>query len=153
VLLISNRSKCVGLLGVVGLLAGAAFAGGPRANAAKVSQLSVADAQKKLNKASNRFIENVGQWPNKAMFFARAEHLNFWVTKEGLTFDYFSAKASGKHPSKKGQVIGMSFDGAKSFNPQGEGKLKFITDYLSAKLKRQHTASSFSGAVPMKSIR
>jgi len=105
VLLISNRSKCVGLLGVVGLLASSAFAGGPRANAAKVPQLSVSEAQKKLNKASFRFIENVGQWPDKAMFFARAEHLNFWVTKEGLTFDYFSAKTAGIHPTKKGQVV------------------------------------------------
>lgn len=146
-LLISNRSKCVGLLGVVGLLASSAFAGGPRANAAKVPQLSVSEAQKKLNKASFRFIENVGQWPDKAMFFARAEHLNFWVTKEGLTFDYFSAKTAGIHPTKKGQVVGMSFDGAKSFNPQGEGKLGFISDYLNAKLVRRHTAHSYRGAV------
>ncbi len=146
-LLISNRSKCVGLLGVVGLLASAAFAGGPRANAAKVSQLPVAEAKKKLNKASNRFIENVGQWPEKARYLTRSENLNVWLTKEGLTFDYFKAKVSERNPSRKGQVIGMSFDGAKSFNPVGEGKLRFVTDYLNAKLKRQHTASSFSGAV------
>jgi len=96
VLLISNRSKCVGLLGVVGLLASAAFAGGPGAKSAKVPQVSVAEAQKKLNKASNRFIENVGQWPKKALFMARSSNLTYWMTKDGLTFDYFTAKLSGK---------------------------------------------------------
>ncbi|MDR3688639.1 MAG: hypothetical protein P4L46_04610 [Fimbriimonas sp.] len=113
----------------------------------KAPQLSVADAQKKLDKASHRFIENVGQWPDKALFFARADHLNYWVTKQGLTFDYFSGKSSGKHPTKQGQVVGMSFDGAKSFNPRGEGKLGFVTDYLNGKLVRRHTAHSFAGAV------
>lgn|GEM_PF-832735 len=146
-LLISNRSKCVGLLGAIGLLASAAFAVGPQLSGGKaVKQLPVAEAQKKLNKASTRFIENVGQWPNKAHFLARSENMNFWLTNEGLTFDYFRAKTSSRNTSRKGHVIGMTFDGATAFNPQGEGKLRFVTDYLNAKLKRQHTASSFSGA-------
>ncbi len=147
VLLISNRSKCVGLLGVFGLLTGVAFAGGPKANAAKVPQLSSADAQKRLNKASNRFIENVGQWPKKALYEARSENMNVWLTNDGLTFDYFKAKTSGLNPSVKGQVVGMSFEGATSFNPQGSDKLNFVTDYLNAKFKRLRTANSYSGVV------
>jgi len=136
----------VGLLGLFGLLSSAAFAGGP-GGSAKDQQLTVPQAQEKLNKANNRYIENAGQWPNKALFMGRSQNLNVWVTKQGVTFDYFSEKSEGKSPFKKGQVVSMSFKGGKGLNAAGDHKVDFVTDYLKANGKQRKTAMSYSGVM------
>lgn len=145
-LLLSNRIRCAGLLGVFGLLASSSFAGGPH-GAAKVKQLSTASAQKKLNEASAKFIENSGQWPEKALFLARSQNLNVWLTHKGVTFDYFKDKVGKKDSSFKGQVITMSFKGGSALTPVGTGSLGFKTQYLKASGKLQHNAGNFSGVV------
>jgi hypothetical protein len=134
------------LLGVFGLLVSSSFAGGPH-GAAKVKQLSTASAQKKLNEASAKFIENSGQWPEKALFLARSQNLNVWLTHKGVTFDYFKDKVGKKDSSYKGQVITMSFKGGSALIPVGTGSLGFKTQYLKASGKVQHNAGNFSGVV------
>ncbi len=91
-LLISNRIRCAGMLGVFGLLASSSFASGPH-GAAKDKQLSVPAAQKKLNVASQLFIQNAGQWPTGALFLSRTKNLNVWVTNSGCYVRLFPAAA------------------------------------------------------------
>ena len=146
VLLLSNRIRCAGLLGVFGLLASSSFAGGPH-GAAKVKQLSVPSAQKKLNQASARFIENSGQWPEKALFLARSQNLNVWMTHKGVTYDYFQENLGKKDSARKGQVITMSFKGGSALTPVGTGSLGYKTQYIKATGKVHHNAGNFSGVV------
>ena len=145
-LLLSNRIRCAGLLGVFGLLASSSFAGGPH-GAAKVNQLSVPSAQKKLEHASARFIQNAGQWPQKALFLARSSHLNEWMTNKGITFDYFQLKPSRKASGKKGQVVTMSFKGASSFAPVGVNKLSYNTLYFKNSCKSKQDAGNFASVL------
>jgi hypothetical protein len=47
--------------------------------------------QREISKALNQpvFIENKGQWDDEVLFLARQGGLNIWITKFGLTYDYF----------------------------------------------------------------
>jgi len=146
VLLLSNRIRCAGLLGVFGLLVSSSFAGGPH-GAAKVKHLSLPSAQKKLDQASARFVQNVGQWPKKAIFLARSQNLNVWLTDTGVTYDYFDLKLKGKKPGRKGHVVSMSFKGGSSFAPVGDKKLRFDNLYFKGRGQTEHKAGNFAGAI------
>ena len=42
------------------------------------------------------FIENKGQWPEDVLFFAQIHGLNAWITKVGITYDFYATKENYK---------------------------------------------------------
>jgi hypothetical protein len=58
----------------------------------------------KLEKHS-LFIENKGQWDDEVLFFARQGGLNIWITKFGLTYDYFKIPPKIRGDKKKQQHV------------------------------------------------
>jgi len=134
------------LLGAVGLIFGSAFASGSQ-GVKKSKQLSVPSAQKKLDQASARFIQNSGQWSNKALYLARSQNLNVWLTQKGVTFDYFTQKLSQKKSDRKGQVVSMSFKGGAALNPVGVGDLGYKTQYFKGSASKAKAAGNFQGVV------
>jgi hypothetical protein len=63
------------------------------------------EALKKINKQF--FIENKGQWDNNVLFMAKLNSLNFWITKTGVVYDFYSlTKTEGNiKPEFKGNKI------------------------------------------------
>ncbi len=145
-LLLSNSIRCAGLLGAVGLIFGSALASGPQ-SATKSKQLSVPSAQQKLDQASARFIQNSGQWSKKALFLARSQNLNVWLTPQGVKFDYFQQKLTQKKNGRKGQVVTMSFKGGAALNPVGVGDLGFKTQYFKGSASKAQAAGNYHGVV------
>lgn len=85
------------------------------------------------------FIENRGQWDPKAVFYAGWKNLDVWVTKTGITYDFFRMGDVRWRPNRKGilprsrngHVVSLNFIGANP-NPvssglgEREGVLNFI---------------------------
>ena len=72
-----------------------------------------AESQKDLIKQNqkNFFIENKGQWPEEVKFLAKINGMNAWVTKSGITYDFYKIEA--RNPltpfEKGGTSLGVSF--------------------------------------------
>jgi len=43
----------------------------------------------KVSMSSEYFVENKGQWDERALFLSKYGNLNFWITNNGVTYDYF----------------------------------------------------------------
>ncbi len=86
------------------------------------------------------FIENKGQWDDRASFYAGWKNLDVWVSKQGITYDFFrmgditwreSRKGMAKPRSRSGHVVSLNFLGS-SPSPvssglgEREGYLNFI---------------------------
>lgn len=46
-------------------------------------------ATTKTSMNSEYFIENKGQWDEQALFMSKHGNVNFWITKDGVTYDYY----------------------------------------------------------------
>ncbi len=86
------------------------------------------------------FIENKGQWDDQATFYAGWKNLDVWVSKTGISYDFFrmgdivwrdARKGMKKPRSRSGHVVSLNFIGANP-NPvssglgEREGALNFI---------------------------
>jgi hypothetical protein len=92
-------------LGVVGI-----------AGAQATPDISQANA---LNgKRTPSFTKNNGQWNASALFHGRSAGMDFWITNEGLKFQ-FARTAQDKASKYEGQTVGMIFEGANKFSAQG----------------------------------
>lgn len=97
------------------------------------------------NISKSYFIENKGQWDNRAQFSARAHGLNAWIGAGEIICDFHSIapekKSNGKlfsakpenaeRPTKKGSVVKMALKGAfRAPEIVGEGKLAAYHNYF-----------------------
>lgn len=113
--------------------------------------ISVSYAQKVSVKhdsySSEYFTENKGQWDERALFMSKHGNMNFWITRNGVTYDYFvierdlnEMKPDGITPNKEnygkitnlfGHVVITEFLGANKTTEvekldQKEGIVNFI---------------------------
>jgi hypothetical protein len=80
--------------------------------------MSKATAQGRLQDADAKFLENTGQWDSQALFYSKLKGVDYWVTRDGVTFDFH--RVSGQ--ARKGQVVKMRFVGAqKEIQSEGIG--------------------------------
>ncbi|HSI73746.1 MAG TPA: hypothetical protein VK934_11280 [Fimbriimonas sp.] len=122
---------------MLGLLALAAVGTAQVASApAKAPGLSPAQAQKKLNQKATRFIQNAGQWDAKGLFLARANGLDMWVTRDGMTYDFYRRTVRGGELGKTGQVVQMSFAGGNEGSARGVSPLRMTTQYVDSRGNR-----------------
>ena len=55
--------------------------------------LSAQNAEEGLIRVNQRyFIESKGQWPELVLFLARLDGLDFWITREGMTLNFFQRR-------------------------------------------------------------
>ncbi len=55
-----------------------------------IAQNSTQQAQEALQKVNRQFfIENKGQWPDEVLFLTRIGGLDAWITKNGITYDFY----------------------------------------------------------------
>lgn len=96
-----------------------------------------------------QFIENKGQWPSEVLFLTRLNGLNAWITKTGVTYDYFritriqdrknfahlppheKEQAESNNFSMQGHVLRIAFINANE-NPsaQGDGPRSTVHNYF-----------------------
>lgn len=50
----------------------------------------------KENQNSKFFIENKGQWDDRALFLSKMQNLNFWITPNGVVYDYYRIEKNEK---------------------------------------------------------
>ena len=90
------------------------------------------------------FVENKGQWDRRAQFRAQSAGLDYWLQKDGVTFDYHRP---GKHNGKMvrvGQVIKMSFAGADGVSSvSGLGRKAHTAQYMSRNMGSMVTPKAF----------
>ncbi len=141
-LLIKNRRPGLLMLGLLGLFA-VASAEGPSVQT-KSSVLTPAQAQKKLNQKASRFIQNAGQWNDNALYLARSKGMDMWVTREGMTYDFYRGATRGKEAGRVGQVVQMSFMGGSGGSAKGVSPMRMITRYIDGRRQSARTADSYS---------
>lgn len=109
VVLMRNWMRSVGIVGAVGLVVPFALAAG---QTTKQSQGSIdkGSIQARLAAEASKFAENSGQWDKQALFLSRGKGHDFWVTRQGATFDFFTKK--GNSGVRRGHVVRMNFVGA-----------------------------------------
>ncbi|MHB8636669.1 MAG: DUF7948 domain-containing protein [Fimbriimonadaceae bacterium] len=89
------------------------WASGPAGGRRPLSKDQKAAISRGLAANHRAFVENKGQWDRRAEFRAQSDGLDFWLRKDGVTFNYHRP---GKHNGKMmqiGQVIKMDFAGSK----------------------------------------
>src|SRR6185312_4032120 len=128
-------------LGMLGLAAFATASGGTPKTSAKQNGAGLmrSQAQQTLDDAANRFIANAGQWDAKALYLARAKNMNVWLTRDGMTLDYFREGLDHGKVERNGQVIHMAYAGGSSAQAIGVNRHRMITDYVGSD-KVRHTA-------------
>lgn len=86
--------------------------------------------QKELKKTSAAFMENRGQWNKDALYLAQSPNLNLWVTREGLRSEYYGTIQQKDSTLKVGQVVDMSFEGARALTHKASGRHPAITQFI-----------------------
>jgi hypothetical protein len=102
---------------------------------AQAQQLPIFGNQNKttapIAKADPQFLENKGQWDDRASFLTRTGNLNVWITREGLVLDFFRRDVEGGQSGSAGHVVGMSFVGAnKATGLKPLKKTRLHTDFV-----------------------
>lgn len=122
------------VLGAAGL---ACFvsASGPSPDAATRSS-----AQRRIDSAASRYIQNAGQWNSKGEFLSRSAGLNVWLTQDGFTLDQYRIK-SGKMKTGLGHAIGVKLVGANPISYRGLKESRLITDFIGS--HASHRAKSY----------
>lgn len=98
-----------------------------------------------LRRASEAFVENLGQWDAQALFLARSPGVDTWVTERGVVYDFYRVQRLGdglqseSSPinnrqstigNRKGHVVRMEFAGGKPTPVRGENLLEGRYNYL-----------------------
>ena len=73
------------------------------------AQKKTFEARLKLNQEA--FVENKGQWDDKARFLARTPNLRVWMTDQGWVLDAYKRSVSNGKVGTTGQVVHMEFAG------------------------------------------
>lgn len=80
---------------------------------------------------SAAFIENRGQWDSRALFLSRTNGLDLWISQDGPVFDFNRLNLSnGGEKSMQGDVVRMSFVGARPTAFHGEGEQPGRYNYM-----------------------
>ncbi|MER3495823.1 MAG: hypothetical protein C4320_02800, partial [Armatimonadota bacterium] len=114
-----------------------AWAGGP------VPAKSVLAPKAMSTHSAPTFMENGGQWNQKARFMGHSGGVAFWIADQGVTLDY-SAPA-GSASKYAGHAVGMEFAGSKPTLPVGlhqRGHADYIT-----KAKGCHRSGKFDSVI------
>lgn len=141
-----------GVLRATAVAAAAASLGVPLCLAQKAVSLnghgSEAMSKARMAKDSESFVENKGQWGNRAKFLSRTPNLNLWVTDQGLVLDYYrrtQLKKKGYHVD--GHVFDMQFVGAsKTARATGVQSARLVSQFLGPHADFHHvkTAKSYA---------
>jgi len=123
-----------GLLFGLAVLTPLAFAQG------KVSADVDASAQRALQNRAPRFMENKGQWDNRARFYGAAPGLDYWITTDGVVLDTYrmqnrtskEAEEHGETMYREGHVVRMQFVGGGSETLTGSSQHTEVTDFYLA---------------------
>lgn len=91
-------------------------------------------------------MSNGGQWNKEALFLARSQNLDLWVTPNGIRSEYYTMQVVKDQLYKKGQTIDMSFVGGNASGSRGVDKLPTVTQFLHGNEKVK-TASSYRSVV------
>lgn len=86
--------------------------------------------QQSMAERGRAFMQNKGQWDSRARFLARTRGMNFWVTNEGIRFDFYRIQKGTDSSGKSGQVVGMKFLGGGSGKVAGVKQQSIRTDFL-----------------------
>src|SRR5579862_791276 len=142
--------KLTGFLSLL-LSIGVANAGAPvsptkaSSTSAKTSGKSVspASARKMLLRQEQKFMQNKGQWDDRAKFCARTLGMDMWFEDRGIDFDYYMTSGPRLKRSRTGQVVRMEFPGGTGpVNYSGNDPLGDHIDFLYGK-KTVRGVSSF----------
>lgn len=104
-----------------------------------VPALFTGDHRSALAKASEGFVENLGQWDGQALFLAQSPGVNTWVTENGVVYDFHQTDSpNAQHPTpdtpraakRRGHVVRMEFVGGTSSQPRGEALLEGRYNYF-----------------------
>jgi hypothetical protein len=115
--------------------------------ASKDSKQDQVAAQARMQKASESFVENAGQWNNKAKFLSKTQNMNFWVTNNSIILDYYRMTEAKSALRRDGHVVEMQFEHASSSaKAEGVKKARLISQYLGPKadFKKAKVAHSFA---------
>jgi hypothetical protein len=88
------------------------------------------------------FMENRGQWDDRALFFAGSPGVDVWVTKEGIVYDFYrqeQPKLGGNRlrildPGKReGHVVALEFEGTNPYaSGEGAGQRDGLVHFIQA---------------------
>jgi hypothetical protein len=103
---------------------------------------------RQLERSHHAFIQNKGQWKSDVSFRAQSEGLDAWLTKSGITFDFFKHAVRNGHKGFAGQVVRMDFVGANENSvATGLGSSKRTQQYLLKKASKPQEAPVFDAAL------
>ncbi len=75
-----------------------------------IAQNTTQQAQEALQKVNKQFfIENKGQWPDEVLFLTRMGGLDAWITKNGITYDFYRLEETNT-PENKREILSELHD-------------------------------------------
>lgn len=98
-----------------------------------------------LRKASEAFVENLGQWDAQALFLARSPGVDTWVTERGVVYDFYRIDRDARaevdttqhltpraqdSAKRRGHIVRMEFVGGKPGPVRGESLLEGRYNYF-----------------------
>lgn len=108
------------------------WASGPTHSTTPTNKAQKAAIKRGLDANHTAFIENKGQWDRRVDFRAQAQGLDYWLTKDGVTFDYHRPAKHGGKLVKAGQVVKMSFVGSQGASSElGKAPKAHTAHYMS----------------------
>jgi hypothetical protein len=131
----------LGLFGIVGV---ASASGVSSIVKPDLKALTPAQAQERLGLKANRFIENAGQWDARARFLARARGADVWITREGVTYDFYRPEIRDGQHGASGQVVQMSFVNGAGGKAVGVQSVRMTTSFIDSMAGRKHEAAGYS---------
>lgn len=95
---------------------------------------SNASLLKRYNADQQNFTENKGQWADQALFRGQFHGYDEWLTRSGITFDYYRIARKNGKVGREGQIVQMSFLGSNgAVNAVGSEKISHFSKYISSK--------------------
>lgn len=135
-----NWMRSVGIVGAVGLVVPFALAA-DRTTKQSQGSIDKGSIKTRLAAEASKFAENVGQWDKQALFLSRGKGHDFWITRQGATFDFYVKK--GNSGVRRGHVVRMSYVGAEgSMHAVGADKRVGHYDFI-GKNRASRSASRF----------
>lgn len=134
-------------------------------SSAKPSTLALTRKAKAATLVAGReaFVENKGQWDNRARFLMRGSGVNTWVTETGVVYDFYQQTGGSSQPLKrtvlkdtrskrKGQVVRLAFENSQpgttvGSEPTGQ-KVNYLGRSASAATARVFDEARLMGLYP-----
>jgi hypothetical protein len=116
--------------------------------ASKIDQSRSKLIQTRLAEQHHAFVENKGQWNSEARYRAESEGMEAWLTKAGITFNFYKPSVKNGHRGYLGQVVKMEFQGTNgSSSAVGINALPNSEEFLTKKASHPQVASRYRGVL------